>query len=538
MNEKIEFRFPERIVTASGVENAQTLLMEKTLQIGIGTEETARFSAGSFVILDFGREIVGGARILSWFSPSAVPVRLRFGESVAEVCAEPGEKNATNDHALRDFTLALPQLSDGVYGDTGFRFLRVDAMGELSLKAVAARDKKTSLVPLGDFSCEDERVCEIYRVARETLFCCVQNGYIWDGVKRDRLVWIGDLHPEMMGLLCTVGGTEEVERCLSLAVAQTPLPGWMNGIPSYSLWWIVNLHDYYAHTGKLAFVRGFEEYFSALLSQIDGCVTETGETRFPYDFLDWPTHGQADECAGQAGLLRLAMEKAVALSEALGSSDAAKRLLIKVSARRDRVEVSKQAEAMRVLSGAVSAREAAAMLAREGCRGVSTFMSYYIFRAMAEGGRGEEALSCLKTYYGGMLSRGARTFWEDFSIDWLEGSGRVDELPSEGVKDIHGDYGAFCYTGFRHSLCHGWSCGPVPFLTHVVLGVRVLEAGCRTLAVSPDLCGLKHVKGSYPTPYGKVEIEHTLNGDGRVESVVKAPKEVSIRSGPAKGLIS
>ena len=22
------------------------------------------------------------------------------------------------------------------------------------------------------------------------------------------------------------------------------------------------------------------------------------------------------------------------------------------------------------------------------------------------------------------------------------------------MKDIHGDYGEFCYKGFRHSLCH------------------------------------------------------------------------------------
>jgi len=28
----------------------------------------------------------------------------------------------------------------------------------------------------------------------------------------------------------------------------------------------------------------------------------------------------------------------------------------------------------------------------------------------------------------------------------------------------YGDYGGYCYVGFRHSLCHGWSSGPVSFL--------------------------------------------------------------------------
>ena len=35
---------------------------------------------------------------------------------------------------------------------------------------------------------------------------------------------------------------------------------------------------------------------------------------------------------------------------------------------------------------------------------------------------------------------------------------------------MHGDNGAHCYSGFRHSLCHGWSAGPVPFLAEAVLG--------------------------------------------------------------------
>ena len=70
----------------------------------------------------------------------------------------------------------------------------------------------------------------------------------------------------------------------------------------------------------------------------------------------------------------------------------------------------------------------------------------------------------MKTYYGAMLSRGATTFFEDFSMGWLEGSGRIDEFPAEGEHDLHGDFGAFCYVGFRHSLCHGWSAGVIRFL--------------------------------------------------------------------------
>ena len=53
---------------------------------------------------------------------------------------------------------------------------------------------------------------------------------------------------------------------------------------------------------------------------------------------------------------------------------------------------------------------------------------------------------------------------EDFNLDWVNGSCRIDELPKDGEKDIHGDYGDYCYKGFRHSLCHGWSAGVLQFI--------------------------------------------------------------------------
>jgi hypothetical protein len=98
-----------------------------------------------------------------------------------------------------------------------------------------------------------------------------------------------------------------------------------------------------------------------------------------------------------------------------------------------------------------------------GAQGMSTFMSYYILKAVASFDR-DAAVSMMKEYYGAMLDKGATTFWEDFDLAWVEGSGRIDEFPQNGEKDIHGDYGDYCYVGFRHSLCHGWSAGVIAFM--------------------------------------------------------------------------
>ena len=43
--------------------------------------------------------------------------------------AELGEKNATNNHAVRDRTVCAPDYSDMEYGNTGFRFVKLDNVG-------------------------------------------------------------------------------------------------------------------------------------------------------------------------------------------------------------------------------------------------------------------------------------------------------------------------------------------------------------------------------------------------------------------------
>ena len=52
-----------------------------------------------------------------------------------------GEKDATNDHAMRDFIVELPWLGSLETGNSGFRFVRIDLVDwntSLVLKEVSA----------------------------------------------------------------------------------------------------------------------------------------------------------------------------------------------------------------------------------------------------------------------------------------------------------------------------------------------------------------------------------------------------------------
>ena len=113
------YLLPTRIVRTFGrAENADSLLSEHPLQIHLNEENTLLLdNRGSGekagVLLDFGRELHGGVRLLG-FRPEGAEyplVRLRFGESISEAVTPLGVKGACNDHAVRDFTVPFGRSS-------------------------------------------------------------------------------------------------------------------------------------------------------------------------------------------------------------------------------------------------------------------------------------------------------------------------------------------------------------------------------------------------------------------------------------------
>ncbi len=125
-----------------------------------------------------------------------------------------------------------------------------------------------------------------------------------------------------------------------------------------------------------------------------------------------------------------------------------------------------------------------------------------------------------------MLDMGATTFWEDFDLDWMKNAGRIDEVVPEGMVDIHGDYGNYCYVKFRHSLCHGWASGPCPYLSNYVLGVKNIAPG--KYEVKPDLAWLDWAKGSYPTPKGEIKVWAFKDTEGKTVVNIEAPAGIEI----------
>ncbi len=495
------------------------------------------------ILLDFGKELHGGVQIavsdLNAVGQNGKTVRLRvrFGESVSEAMSEMGEKNAQSDHAVRDQICQAPWLGTVEVGNTGFRFVRIDLVEPgafVAIKSVRAIALYRDLPYLGSFRCSDELLTKIWQTGAYTVHLNMQD-YLWDGIKRDRLIWIGDMHPETQTIGTVFGNNEIVPKSLDLIRDETPLPGWMNGISSYSLWWVLIQQSWYRQTGDLTYLRQQKPYLTGLLRELMKHVGANNEETLPEGrFLDWPSSENKPAIhAGLHALLILTLQAGAEMCITLGEPTveaSCRETVARLKRHTPDPNRSKQAAALMALAGLGDPvklnRE---VLAVDGAKRLSTFYGYYVLEARAKAGDYQGALDAIRAYWGGMLTMGATTFWEDFDLDWMTNAFRIDELPQAGKKDIHGDYGAYCYIGFRHSLCHGWASGPTPWLTEHVLGIQIVEPGCKVIKITPHLGDLQWAEGTFPTPKGVLTVRHEKRTDGTVKTTVQAPKGIQIQ---------
>jgi hypothetical protein len=527
---------PVRVVWQSekGVAHAGNLLKTKRGQPLLKeTEPPLALAPGAALVLDFGIQISGNIELFTTMTkkkemPAA---RIRFGESVAETMAELGERGAQNDHALRDQTVRLPWLGKTTIGPSGFRFLRIDNTDKsipLELSEVRAILQLRDIPYLGSFRSSDERLDRIWKTGAYTVHLNMQD-YLWDGVKRDRLVWLGDMHPEVSVINAVFGANPVVPASLDLIRDATPPTEWMNGISSYSMWWIIIHEDWYLHHGNLEYLRAQQAYLTALLKHLTTFVGEDGREKLNgMRFLDWPTfENPAAVHEGLQAMMVLAMDSGARLMNVLG--DSATAALCRTTSERLKQHQPppsgrKSPAALLALAGLRDpARVAGETLKSGGPKDLSTFYGFYVLNALAKSGDTDTALDFISRYWGGMLDFGATTFWEDFDLEWTKNAARIDELVPAGKDDLHGDFGAHCYIGFRHSLCHGWAGGPTAWLSRHVLGIEPAAPGFAKVRITPRLGHLKWAEGTYPTPKGIIRVRHEKEADGSVKSTIDLP---------------
>lgn len=525
---------PMRIIWESPETNGESafLLNSECYQSTVCDMNTA-FSLKGAILIDFGHEIYGGIEIITGdnYDSQEIALKVRFGESASEAM-----QDSAYGHVIQNSIIKAPSNGRQETGLSGFRFVYLEVIDKASyvdLKAVRAILYYHDLPYLGSFECSNQILNDIWDTGAYTVHLNMQE-HLWDGIKRDRLVWAGDVHPAVMVINSVFGNVDIVPKTLDYLRDGTPLPGFMNNYCSYSLWWLITQKDWYLYQGNQEYLHEQKEYIIGLLNYLCEHVSKDGvECLENNRFLDWNTCG--DDLAVNAGLQALmvcAFKAGADLLNILGCKDDANCAAEMASLLQRYIPESnnKQAVALQVLAGQQDVIEAnQKILSKDPLQGLSTFYGYYILRARGMAGDLTNCIDMIKNYWGGMLKLGATTFWESFNMDWLENAGRIDELNS-GKVDVHKSYGEYCYKSYRHSLCHAWAAGPTAWLSEYILGVTPTKPGCIEIQIKTpplDELGLKFVKGTFPTPHGIIHINHELI-DCKVKTKVKAPSEVKV----------
>lgn len=347
----------------TSIQNDHSLLKKGDGQADLANQNITLLKSDSkdypALLLDFGKELHGGVQIVAGRNTKggSVKFRIRFGESVSEAMSNVGENGATNDHAIRDLILDVPQWGSVEFGNTGFRFIRVDLIDpdtEVQINEIRAKFVYQDIPYLGSFNSNDNLLNQIWLTGAYTVQLNLQH-YLWDGIKRDRLVWIGDIHPEVSTVSAVFGYNSSVPRSLDLARDNTPLPNWMNGHSSYSLWWIITQRDWYMNNGDQEYLEAQKDYLITLLKQMINLVDDDGhEILNGVRFLDWPSSENSEAIhAGLQALMIIALDAGKELCHYLNESEIEKECGVtinKLKAHTPNFNDSKQAAALLTLS--------------------------------------------------------------------------------------------------------------------------------------------------------------------------------------------
>jgi hypothetical protein len=533
-------RWPIAAETLSGTALGLPRLLQRAPAAGVSIARPTQ------ILLDFGRELSGR---LQFAGSAGATIQVHTGESRAACLRVMNDARLLAIDNSGPWTVTLQGADVQSTPYTAFRFalLTLPAGRPITLTRATCDFKYYPVSYRGAFSCSDPLLTKIWYTGAYTAHLCMQED-IWDAPKRDRGLWIGDMHVSGETINTVFADRFLVERTIAGGRAQaqngrpdTQLPTQdVNSIPGYTASWFGVLADFYRHSGDIDFLRS---QHAAILSLLAYQRTEFDKRHLftnPYnawDFCDWApdfVRGTPQTLATTDLFDIYGVRQAVFLLKALGDEANAAEYAswaetLTAAARAGLADPRTQDYGDRVQENAMAVYADVATAAQRpaiydsvlkpgspawnvpsagdlaGSEVMSPFYGYYVLRAYGKLGEEQAGIDLLRRYWGAMLVRGTTTWWECFDPTF--------------PQDMNVVIAKMPYV----SLCHGWSSGPTPFLTECILGVQPLSGGYGSVLIRPELCDLKWVSGTVPTPHGPIIVRAARAGKGTVCTVTLPP---------------
>ncbi|MFA6543711.1 MAG: hypothetical protein WCS99_04750 [Limisphaerales bacterium] len=449
---------------------------------------------GASFILDFGEHLTGQLvfSLRAFSIPVDAPVRLAltFGEVPAEL-SEPFDPYSGS--------LARSWMQDEVFNFDdvpqtvtlprryAFRYVKVTVVSaskhgkfgfsDIHAQAISSADE-ARLLPFTARNADEDA---LDRVSRRTLRDCMQTVFE-DGPKRDRRLWLGDLRLQALANYVTYRNYGLVKRSLYILAGTATEKGLVgtcsferpqpsrggNSILDYTALFAPTVLEYLEASGDR---ETAEDLWPLVLKQLDFTLepVNTGGLFVPpkgwWLFIDW--HRTLDKQAPEHAIVLCGLRATLKLAGKLGKAEEAAFIskiipLMETAARKHlwdeslgmfvsgpKREVSWASQAWMVLASVPSpeqARRAMTGVMRHATaeKPVTPYMHHYFVEALLAAGLREEASRHMQLYWGGMIKKGADTFWEVY-------------IPEDDFASPYNSY-------LMNSYCHAWSCTPTYLL--------------------------------------------------------------------------
>ncbi|MDR0412484.1 MAG: glycoside hydrolase [Dysgonamonadaceae bacterium] len=459
---------------------------------------TLPFREKKQVIIDFGEHITGyfsfSVRTTGRAADGPLRLKFTFGEVAAEVAANFNDYKGSLSRAwLQDETVTVMHAPQTITlpRRLSFRYVKIELLGcspqydfniyDLCCKAQTSAQN----VPAGLPENVSPMIREIDRVGLNTLKECMQTVFE-DGPKRDQRLWIGDLYLQSLGNIFSYQQYDLTKRCLYLLAAMSHTNGYLHAtviekptpraqegqfLFEYALLFNVCLKDYLEATGDVETASELWPVAKRQLDIIRTYVLSNGLMDFEklgkewWIFFDWKENLHK-EVAVQ-GFSIFALKESYKLAQWLGKENEVADLpglFAKMShaARKNfydkksglfvgitNKQISCASQIWMILSGVASPGEGRKALSAldstpEVCQPGTPYLYHYYIQSLIDCNMHRKAKEALTDYWGGMLNKGADTFWEVYNPG----------------NDFISPYNFYPI----NSYCHAWSCTPVYFI--------------------------------------------------------------------------
>lgn len=398
---------------------------------------------------------------------------------------------------------------------------------------LTARHLYVDIPVRASFLSDSEMLDRIWQVSVHTFKLCSGIFFI-DGVKRDKWIWAGDAYQSFL-LNRYLMADADIDRRTMLAIrGNDPMTGHINTIIDYSFLWVISVRDHFDFYGDDDFLR---QIYPKVRTLIDFCITRTDDSGFitsadgDWVFIDWADIEKDGPVAAEQILFAAALEAAEQMAKKLGSDGDAycrRRLGLLENINKyywceekgafidsyttGKCHVSRQTNIFALYFNIADSRQSSLILSSVINNGnvpmiTTPYFKFFELDVLAASGQLDRVMNTVLSYWGGMLSCGATTFWEAFD---------PKDTTTAGRYDMYGDR-------FGKSLCHAWGAIPIYIIAKHFVGLKV--------------CGGRFVLSPRTEFFKRLDCTLPLDGDGGYVRVQIVEEKVTVETNRAGGII-